>query len=381
MWRLILLLLSIILSVYALEIIIVNVSSERSRSARPYGPLVRRAYSYKPFARCPGALEWIRGGNLKLEPSAAAKYDATSRHLECRDIVMTFTKADFEEYSAKLVNPRRELERQFVFIVGFPFTGTSALSGLLASSPHVDQMSHNRHWQHEGSKLLVDKGVIVDDTEWIAFGNTTYPWEEAFHLWHADAWDLTKAILLDKSPNTIALTGSLVEFIKKHQLPAKFVLLVRDPCLRSRVAWWDQSLMLRDALENIPVDDRIIVSYEDLILEPYATALRLQAFLPQLGTLDPEAGSGTQGIRGQSLIAYRASDSCRMNISDTPHTTFSSLYSVEQPVLCNIERQLDGEHDHKYKERALIAMRECLKQSTSENVLYQRVEQPEGAAA
>jgi hypothetical protein len=50
-------------------------------------------------------------------------------------------------------------KRLYVSVIARPFTGSSALSGLLSTSPEIDCMQHAHTWQNEGTWLLTQRKV------------------------------------------------------------------------------------------------------------------------------------------------------------------------------------------------------------------------------
>eukprot|EP00038_Savillea_parva_P031279 m.84508 g.84508 ORF g.84508 m.84508 type:complete len:407 (-) comp9597_c0_seq3:6673-7893(-) len=214
--------------------------------------------------------------------------------------------------------------------------GSSALAGLLATSPAVSTLCSAKVWQCEGEKILmrspnahVPPLLSKQRRNAMARGDTIYavtsgsndtrrvedmPWGAVYHMYQT-YWNLSKPILLDKSPAFLAYGPQIARALQAHGRRAAFIVLSRSPCTMStkRRDKFESNLRNRSMLAppRLPnpqlhnynrtaamliataralrqAGHRVIhVRYEDLVLNPYGTVARLLAFLPELQRLDP----------------------------------------------------------------------------------------------
>ena len=104
---------------------------------------------------------------------------------------------------------------------------------------------------------------------------------------------MSKPVLMDKTPNLIARHRVIADAAKKLGVPVKFVLLSRHPfSWTSRTHPFDEKRWLELMKFNRAVlDDKDIdvlhVRYEDLAWRMRETVASVEAFVPELGALDP----------------------------------------------------------------------------------------------
>jgi hypothetical protein len=219
-------------------------------------------------------------------------------------------------------------KRLYVSVIAGPFTGSSALSGLLSSSPDVDCMSHAHTWQNEGTWLLTQKNVSDGGMPKFKRWDPKFPrdWQKAYDIYH-QVWDKTNArVLVDKSPPNLAKCGRLSSFYDTlTSARGVFIVMMRAPCSKK---WYERGLgkklsMFEDCTELLPSQNTLILFYEDLILETERTTTLIQDFLSlHAGTpivLNASRGSGTGTDRGLSIDEYKRSQSCTLRFEHTQH--------------------------------------------------------------
>jgi hypothetical protein len=175
----------------------------------------------------------------------------------------------------------------YLFVLCPPYSGSTVLWRLISTSKMVSTLPN------EGQFLPELQGVMRHDA-WNA--DRRLPWDEIRDVWRSH-WDLTKPVLVEKSPPNL----TQVDAIRRHFVPSAFVLMVRNPYahaegLMRRNGWTaaasaDFSIRrLRDQMENVRrLPDAPRFTYEDLVRDPAAIAEKIEAALPQLGKLSPDA--------------------------------------------------------------------------------------------
>jgi len=214
--------------------------------------------------------------------------------------------------------------------------GSSALAGLLATSPAVSTLCSAKVWQCEGEKVLMKQqykhvrpvlsrevrnamargsaeyAVRPGSNETVTVGQL--PWGLFFEKFRSH-WNLSRPILLDKSPAFLSYGPEMAATLRKHRRRAAFLVLTRSACTMStkrrdkfarnlkerapnstarlpnpQLHNYNRSaaMAVRTALELRRAGEHVLhVRYEDMMVDPDGIVARLLAFLPELRTLDP----------------------------------------------------------------------------------------------
>lgn len=175
----------------------------------------------------------------------------------------------------------------YLFVLCPPYSGSTLLWKLLSTSDNVSA------FPSEG-QFLPELEDTMRESPWRR--DHQLPWEKIKAVWER-YWDHDKAVLLEKSPPNLIRTAEIVE----HFQPVKFVIMVRNPYahaegLMRRNGWPPQraanfSLMcLRTQWENSQqLQDKLILTYEQLVADPAGASQRMAAFLPPLSDMDASA--------------------------------------------------------------------------------------------
>ncbi len=206
----------------------------------------------------------------------------------------------------------------YLFVLCPPFCGSTVLWHLLATSPHVSALPD------EGQFL---KGVrrIMRNRPWDQ--NQQMPWPLIKKRWE-ESWDMTKPILLEKSPPNLVRAAE----IQKHFEPCHFIAMIRNPyafCegfLRRQgrgaqfaaVTWIERA---QQQIDNIDRLDRIThFTYEALTGDPPRIAQQILDFLPSLESLDCERSFKAKSVEGRKarpLVNMNAGKIARLTVKET----------------------------------------------------------------
>ena len=186
--------------------------------------------------------------------------------------------------------------KTLLIVMGHPYSGTSALEGLIGTGSGVTDLCKSGTWQCEDTWLLkyMDFPIEPGVDEWDDY----YPvdaagYAYAFKHFALTWWDMSKPLLMDKTPNLLAHYRTIVDAAAKLGVPVKFVLLTRHPfSWTSQTHPFNQGLwmeLMQFSLKvlNDPSVDVHQIKYEDLAWNMDETIDKLQKFLPQLGELNP----------------------------------------------------------------------------------------------
>ena len=125
------------------------------------------------------------------------------------------------------------VNKTLLIVVGIPFSGTSALEGLIGTSPAVTDLCAAGTWQCEDTALLHAFGFIDSltdhskywDPEQVSPAQFAYAFTDYAHKY----WDMSKDLLMDKTPELICKHVAIKTAAASLDVPVKFVVLTRHP--------------------------------------------------------------------------------------------------------------------------------------------------------
>ena len=179
------------------------------------------------------------------------------------------------------------MKHKYLFILCPPSSGSTLLWQILRTSPHVGVLPA------EGQALA--KGILFNEQRW----NPEMPvqWAKVKDKWEA-AWDLTKPVLLEKSPPHLVRAGQLDE-----NFPGSyFLIMVRNPYAfcegikrrwRKELSYADIARLWIDwagwqASNRNRLRNALTFTYEELTSDPWGQCRRLIEFVPELRELHPD---------------------------------------------------------------------------------------------
>ncbi len=179
------------------------------------------------------------------------------------------------------------MKHKYLFILCPPSSGSTLLWQLLRTSPHVG------FFRAEGQTLVKD--ILFTAQRW----DPALPvaWEKVRAAWES-AWDMSKPVLLEKSPPHLVRARQLQE----HFPGSHFVVMVRNPyayCEGIRRRWRNDlnyATIARRWVERavFQCDNRaglqrvLFFTYEELCADAESICRRLVGFVPELERLQPQ---------------------------------------------------------------------------------------------
>lgn len=179
------------------------------------------------------------------------------------------------------------MKHKYLFILCPPSSGSTLLWQLLQTSPHVGSLPA------EGQTLVKD--ILFTGQRWDPA--LSVPWEKVRQVWES-AWDMSKPVLLEKSPPHLVRARQL----QAHFPNSHFVVMVRNPyayCEGIRRRWrsdLDYATIARRWVERAACqrDNRaslqrvLFFTYEQLCADAESVCRRLVGFVPELERLQPQ---------------------------------------------------------------------------------------------
>jgi len=186
-------------------------------------------------------------------------------------------------------------ENTYLFILMAPFTGSTAVSSLLATSPKLSTLCSANTWACEGTWILIKKRLETD--RWSP--DQPQDWNEAVHAYRS-FWNTSRPVLMDKSPPNIVKAQNIYNQLKNEGKKAKFIMVTRSPCLKEETNSMYFQMMMQARKD---LDDKSLLHfrYEDLLRDPYSIASKILDFLPELESIDPSCYGLERQFSGRSL--------------------------------------------------------------------------------
>ncbi|MFK7831541.1 MAG: sulfotransferase [Congregibacter sp.] len=223
---------------------------------------------------------------------------------------------------------------KYLFILSPPYSGSTVLWQVLQTSSSVSALPD------EGQKLP-ELAQMMRREPWNPA--TPFDWPLIYQTWRR-YWDLSRPILLEKSPPHLCRYAALDACFK----PANYLLLLRDPiatcealhrrnslsytsAARRWLDWLRLHIQSREHLANT-----LIVYYEDMTDDPTGTFTAIADWMPELADVDHTASveaHSVHGVRRQPLLNLNASKLQRVSHED--RAAVLRVLETEQDLLAH----------------------------------------------
>lgn len=217
-----------------------------------------------------------------------------------------------KHFNSSSVNSFATTEQQtMLFLLGFPYTGTSAVHFMVATGHGVGSLGkpdimgpRKEGWRqvlYKGQKLMTQLKRANDGVPTLTYPDDYIPWELLVEKYHK-LWDSKKPILLENSPPEIMHARKIKEmFGKRNPERVKFLLFAKQPCnsvpLQPRgnpkkdgPQFFGRLALMKQIVKEFG-KDVFLLRYEDLCVRPKQTAAALERWLPKIGNLNVNARS------------------------------------------------------------------------------------------
>lgn len=256
----------------------------------------------------PGLNVGSKIGDLVIPPHAFRRMDSAAVRELMTYNMPTANTVESSTTRAKACPRQMPSERRlFLMQLVFPFQGSTALAGMLMSSPEMATLCAFRQWNCEGRKILEATHLVIHDKEDYATMLDLY----------AAHWDISKPVLFDKSPGLLLSVPAVSEGLNAAPIPTRmirrgvtemkyaYILMWRPLCLaplsnhaRRTITEEGSTALARVELKRLqhhmsthkyltdhsqPV---LVINMGDLIWRPERNVQRLEEFAPCLGSID-----------------------------------------------------------------------------------------------
>ena len=183
----------------------------------------------------------------------------------------------------------KKKKNKYLFILSPPYCGSTLLNELISTSQHVSV--NNPFGTREGQTLPTVRKAMFGKNRWDE--NIEFDWATIKQEW-LKYWDLTRPILLDKSPPNIIRAKSISQTFKS----SFFIIFYRNPYAHC------ESLMRREnytpksaakfalkcltfQMHNVEdLKNSIQISYELLSEKPEIAVNLIQDFIPEIDDIN-----------------------------------------------------------------------------------------------
>eukprot|EP01062_Namystynia_karyoxenos_P051077 TRINITY_DN3997_c0_g1_i2.p1 TRINITY_DN3997_c0_g1~~TRINITY_DN3997_c0_g1_i2.p1 ORF type:complete len:384 (+),score=127.29 TRINITY_DN3997_c0_g1_i2:94-1152(+) len=265
-------------------------------------------------------------------PGGASAAQQPEEFLSCGDDFPVAAEVDWAGAGRPPVSHRGapDDDKYWVFIIGAPRGGTSAMYGLLSTSPSMSNLCKGRWGLCEGTWDIMEAGRLpwVDKngkkgTQWRPH-EFPLDWNDIVDNVYTKRWNTSQPVLLEKSPPNVGRIREIYEQLKgRRDRKVRFIIVTQSPCLYGKGTWeearrqlltWRGTMThLVTQLEFVPQEYWLHVKMEDLFKNPYKESKRVLDFIPALQKLDPEStglrprvqkAAGNQLERHKGIMGY-----------------------------------------------------------------------------
>lgn len=214
-----------------------------------------------------------------------------------------FAKIVVRNKMVKWIKPT--IDNKFLFILSPPYCGSTLLNEIISTSSSVSV--NNPNGTREGQHLPTVKKIMFNyKTKWDE--NVDFDWEYIKKEW-MKYWDVSKPILLEKSPPNIMRAESISKafpnsyFVIFHRNPYSHCeSLIRRNNYTPREAAEFALKSLRFQKKNMQsLSNSMVISYEELTDDPNAFNMKIKTLLPELKGINTNIEFSAHNFKGKPL--------------------------------------------------------------------------------
>lgn len=238
----------------------------------------------------------------------------------------------------------RKKKNTFLFILSPPFSGSTLLNQILSTSSNIS--CNNEIGLREGQHLPIAHNIMFNDNRWDV--QKQFPWQTIKKIW-MKYWDLSKAVLLEKSPPNIIRA---IE-IEKHFTNCKFICLVRDPYaqIEGKIRRHEKEIVeatkeilfyLKIQQKNIKqLKNVLLLSYEELTNSPEIAKDKIIEFVPTLSDINTKQQYKAHNFKTSSKMGIVNLNKEKIEkLTDKQIILINSIFEKEKEVLEYFDYQI-----------------------------------------
>ena len=225
----------------------------------------------------------------------------------------------------------------FLFILSPPFSGSTLLNQILSTSSNIS--CNNNIVLREGQHLPIAHKIMFHNDRWNV--HKQFPWQKIKKIW-MEYWDLSKAVLLEKSPPNIIRA---IE-IQKCFNDCKFICLTRNPYAQIEgkirrhekditVATEEILFYLKTQQRNVTqLKNVLYLSYEELTDCPGKAKEKIIEFAPDLSDISVNQKYTAHNFKSSRKMGIVNLNKEKIeNLTDKQIMLINSIFEKEKKVL------------------------------------------------
>lgn len=227
-------------------------------------------------------------------------------------------------------------EYHFLFILSPPYCGSTMLNELISTSDSVSNI--NPFGNREGKTLPRVKKIMKKSTRWNV--KTELPWAYIKQEW-LKYWDITKPLLLEKSPMNIQYAKEISSTFN----PAYFIIFYRNPYAHCEGLLRRQNLSPKEAasfaidclkhqkwnIENLTTSTHL--SYESLTNNLTQEVDKLIKFIPKLGKINTDIKVKAHNLFNQVMKIKNMNEDKISKLSHSDITAINDVFNENKDLL------------------------------------------------
>jgi hypothetical protein len=232
---------------------------------------------------------------------------------------------------------KKNIENKYLFILCPPYCGSTLINSIISTS---NKVSVNNTWStREGQQLpTVRKLMFENENRWNE--NHDHNWQFIKQEW-MKYWDLTKPVLLEKSPSNILRAKSIDKIFSN----AYYIISYRNPYVHCEGIMRRNSASaeyaanfaikcLEHQKKNIEaLNNKIIISYEELTENPQKIYDLVSTMLPQLLDIQMDQKFKSHNETNQNLKIENFKKDKIDRLTDDQMTIINSIFEKKQELL------------------------------------------------
>lgn len=277
---------------------------------------------------------------VKPDLNAAMTVDLRQKLYRCYEFLY-YQQVIFGNRLKKIF--QKKANNHYLFILAPPFSGSTLLNELLSTSSCVS--TNNALGTREGQQLPGVRKLLWESNNKYD-PEAPYDWPFIRRQW-LKYWDITKPVLLEKSPPNIVRATALAH----HFVPASFIIMVRDPyaVCESMIRRGQNAAeaaafavrCLRFQKQNIEKLQRFIFfRYEELTDAPENVREKLIAFMPALQDLDIHRIFKAHNFKNAPMPIGNMNHEKVANLSPTQLAEINAVFKQNEHILAHFNYYL-----------------------------------------
>ena len=219
-----------------------------------------------------------------------------------------------------------------------PYSGSTLLNEIISGARTVSV--NNPKGTREGQQIPILRSMMFEHG-YRFDRNHRYDWQYIKTVW-LRYWDLSKPILLEKSPSNIAR----IEDIDKNFTPAQFIIFFRNPyavceslinrhgmkaerAAKLAITW----LELQKDNINFNTQPKLTISYEELTQNPELFLDKLRIFVPEVGEIQLKQCFSAHNFTSKPIPIQNLNDAKIAKLNDSSIKSINSVFDKYTSIL------------------------------------------------